>query len=142
MRSGTLNVPGIVGLGKAAAICQLSMKEESLRLRDLREQFWVGITDIEVVKWNGDKEHSLSHVANICFDIPGGDNLIRILSKHMSVSSGSACSSVTVSPSHVLKAMGLSDQQALSSIRFSLGRFTSKDEIDHTITNIKAIIKK
>ena len=129
MRSGTLNVPGIVGLGKAAEICQLSMKEDAIRLYDLREQFWNGIKDIPGVKWNGDKGHSLSHVANICFDIPGGDNLIRVLSKYMSVSSGSACSSATVSPSHVLKAMGLSDQQALSSIRFSLGRKSSAAEI-------------
>lgn len=142
MRSGTLNVPGIVGLGKAAEICQHIMMEESLRLRELREQFWTGIKDIEGVKWNGDKEHSLSHVANICFDIPGGDNLIKILSKHMSVSSGSACSSATVSPSHVLKAMGLTDKCAFSSIRFSLGRFTTKDEIDQTIITIKAVINK
>lgn len=141
MRSGTLNVPGIVGLGKAAEICQRIKMEESLRLRELREQFWAGIKDIQGVKWNGDKEHSLCHVANICFDIPGGDNLIKILSKHMSVSSGSACSSATVSPSHVLKAMGLSDQQALSSIRFSLGRFTTNEEVHVVVEKLLNQIK-
>lgn len=141
MRSGTLNVPGIVGLGKTAEICQHIMMEESLRLRDLREQFWADIKDIEGVKWNGDKVHSLSHVANICFDIPGGDNLIKILSKHMSVSSGSACSSATVSPSHVLKAMGLNDQHAFSSIRFSLGRYTTVEEIQKAVDALVSCIK-
>ena len=130
LRSGTLNVPGIVGLGKAASICQSGMQEEAARLRTYRDLFWDAIQDMNGVRWNGQQEKSLSHVANICFDLPGGDNLIKLLTKHMSVSSGSACSSSIVAPSHVLKAMGLSDEQAHASIRFSMGRFTSREEVD------------
>jgi cysteine desulfurase len=129
LRSGTLNVPGIVGLGKASALCQSAMQEEAVRLRSYRDIFWDAIKDLSGVSWNGQQEKSLSHVANICFDLPRGDNLIKLLTKHMSVSSGSACSSAIVAPSHVLKAMGLSDEQAHASIRFSMGRFTTDEEV-------------
>jgi cysteine desulfurase len=142
MRSGTLNVPGIVGLGKAAEVCQKLMESEAKRLRELRDFFWLEIIDIQGVIWNGQKDQSLSHVANICFDLEGGDKLIKMLSKHVSVSSGSACSSAAVEPSHVLKAMGLSDAKAHSSIRFSLGRFTTIQEIETTIDAVKTAVAR
>jgi cysteine desulfurase len=91
---------------------------------------------------NGNKDQSLSHVANICFNMQGGDKLIKMLSKHVSVSSGAACSSATVEPSHVLKAMGLTDAKAHSSIRFSFGRFTSMQEITMAIEEIKKAVSR
>ncbi len=137
LRSGTLNVPGIVGMGKAAELCNSMMASEAKRMGELRDYFWQEIGSIQGVKWNGQKSHSLPHVANICFNMDGGDKLIKMLSKYMSVSSGSACSSAAVEPSHVLKAMGLSDAKAHSSIRFSLGRFTTLQEISTAIEELK-----
>ena len=142
LRSGTLNVPGIVGLGKAAALCKLGMQEEAVRLRSYRDIFWNAIKDISGVRWNGQQENALSHVANICFDLPGGDNLIKLLTKHVSVSSGSACSSAIVAPSHVLKAMGLTDDQAHASIRFSMGRFTTAEEVEIVVKNLGEVLSK
>jgi cysteine desulfurase len=142
LRSGTLNVPGIVGLGKAAEVCHTLMESESKRLRELRDFFWQELMNIQGVEWNGKIGQSLSHVANICFDIEGGDKLIKMLSKHVSVSSGSACTSASVEPSHVLKAMGLSDAKAHSSIRFSLGRFTTIQEIETTIDAVKTAVAR
>ena len=84
----------------------------------------------------------MSHVVNICFDLPGGDNLIKLLTKHISVSSGSACSSAIVAPSHVLKAMGLSDQQAHASIRFSLGRFTTHEEVEALVEEVSKALSR
>ena len=142
MRSGTLNVPGIVGLGKAAEVCQTMMESEAKRLREMRDFFWQELRDIQGVMWNGQIDQSLSHVANICFDIAGGDKLIKMISKHVSVSSGSACSSASVEPSHVLKAMGLSETKAHSSIRFSLGRFTTIQEVEKTIDAVKSAVTR
>ena len=142
LRSGTLNVPGIVGLGKAAEVCQTMMESEATRLRELRDFFWQELRDIQGVEWNGQKDQSLSHVANICFDIAGGDKLIKMISKHVSVSSGSACSSASIEPSHVLKAMGLSETKAHSSIRFSLGRFTTIQEVEKTIDAVKSAVTR
>jgi cysteine desulfurase len=142
LRSGTLNVPGIVGMGKAAALCQTMMASDAKRLLDLRDMFWKEIGAIEGVEWNGQQDQSLTHVANICFDVEGGDKLIKMLSKHVSVSSGAACSSATVEPSHVLKAMGLSDAKAHSSIRFSFGRFTTLQEITIAIEEIKKAVSR
>ena len=142
LRSGTLNVPGIVGMGKAAALCQAMMEAETKRLQEFRDLFWKEIGTIEGVEWNGNKDQSFSHVANICFNMQGGDKLIKMLSKHVSVSSGAACSSATVEPSHVLKAMGLSDAKANSSIRFSFGRFTTLQEITIAIEEIKKAVSR
>jgi cysteine desulfurase len=142
LRSGTLNVPGIVGLGKAAEVCHTLMESEAKRLKELRDFFWQELISIQGFEWNGQIEQSLSHVANICFDIEGGDKLIKMISKHVSVSSGSACSSAAVEPSHVLKAMGLSDAKAHSSIRFSLGRFTTIREIETTIDAVKSAVTR
>jgi len=142
LRSGTLNVPGIVGMGKAAELCKTMMASASRRVSDLRDVFWEEIGSMESVEWNGQKEDSLSHVANICFNMEGGDKLIKMLSKYISVSSGSACSSATVEPSHVLKAMGLSDAKAHSSIRFSFGRFTTLQEMTTAIEEIKKAVSR
>ena len=142
LRSGTLNVPGIVGLGKAAEVCHTLMESDAKRLRELRDFFWQELISIQGVEWNGQIEQSLSHVANICFDIEGGDKLIKMISKHVSVSSGSACSSAAVEPSHVLKAMGLSDAKAHSSIRFRFGRFTTIQEIETTIDAVKSAVTR
>ena len=142
LRSGTLNVPGIVGLGKAAVLCQTMMEPEEKRLHELRDMFWKEIGAIKGVEWNGHKDQSLSHVANICFNMEGGDKLIKMLSKQMSVSSGAACSSASVEPSHVLKAMGYSDAKAYSSIRFSFGRFTTAQEMMTAIEEIKKAVSR
>jgi len=140
LRSGTLNVPGIVGMGKAAVLCQTMMESEAKRLQELRDMFWKELGVIVGVEWNGQKDQSLSHVANICFGMEGGDKLIKILSKYLSISSGAACSSAAVEPSHVLNAMGLSDTKAHSSIRFSFGRFTTLQEITLAIEEIKKVV--
>lgn len=142
LRSGTLNVPGIIGLGKAASICQSGMQEDAARLLSYRDLFWNAIKDLNGVRWNGRQENSLSHVANICFDLPGGDNMIKLLTKHMSVSSGSACSSAIVAPSHVLKAMGLTDKQAHASIRFSMGRFTTDEEVKMLVEEVTRALSR
>jgi cysteine desulfurase len=142
LRSGTLNVPGIVGLGKAASLCHSGMQDEAARMRSYRDLFWNAIKDRSGVSWNGQQENSLSHVANICFDLPGGDNLIKLLTKHISVSSGSACSSAIVAPSHVLKAMGLTDDQAHASIRFSMGRFTTRKEVDMLVEEVSRALSR
>lgn len=133
LRSGTLNVPGIVGLGKAAECCSRKMTEEAVRLKGLSEMLRKGLTELPFVQANTTAPHVLPHVLNLRFDCRDGDQLIKKVSKHVALSSGSACSSVSVSPSHVLTAMGLSEEQALRSIRFSLGRFTTSDEIQAVI---------
>ena len=133
MRSGTLNVPGIVGMGKAAEICSQLMAAESQRLSALRNRLEEMLLQYPFVKSNVEVENRLNHVANLRFECRDGDQLLKKVSKHIALSSGSACSSVSVSPSHVLTAMGLSEEDALRSIRFSLGRFTTFDEIKAVI---------
>jgi cysteine desulfurase len=118
------------------------MASDAKRLLDLRDMFWKEIGAIEGVEWNGQQDQSLTHVANICFGMDGGDKLIKMLSKHVSVSSGAACSSATVEPSHVLKAMALSDAKAHSSIRFSFGRFTTLQEITIAIEEINKAVSR
>jgi cysteine desulfurase len=129
-RSGTLNVPGIVGFGKAAELCIMEMEVEASRLLLLRDKFEKVLLTKNLVTINGDVTNRLAHVSNLCFNIPNGASLLASLSKLMAVSSGSACSSSSTEPSHVLKAMGLTDEASKSSIRFSLGRFTTKAEMD------------
>lgn len=139
LRSGTLNVPGIVGLGKAAECCSRKMTEEAVRLKGLSEMLRKGLTELPFVQANTTAPHVLPHVLNLRFDCRDGDQLIKKVSKHVALSSGSACSSVSVSPSHVLTAMGLSEEQALRSIRFSLGRFTTPDEINFVVLQFLSI---
>lgn len=141
MRSGTLNVPGIVGLGKACEICRLEMAEETARLRKLRDHLETELLKIEESQLNGNKEHRLPHVANISFKHVEGEGLMMGF-KDIAVSSGSACTSASLEPSYVLKAMNLSDDLAHSSIRFGLGRFTTQEEIDFTIGHVKEAVQK
>ena len=142
LHSGTLNVPGIVGMAKATVICRDHVQEESVRLATMRDRLRGELTRIGGVGLNGDEACMLPQVANLCFGIDGADRLLKMISRSVSVSNGSACSSVTQAPSHVLKAMGLSDMEALSSIRFSLGRFTTEADIDTVISVVSDAISR
>ncbi len=139
-RSGTLNVPGIAGIGKAAELCMQEMKVEANRLLLLRDQFEKILIEKNLVTINGDVTNRLPHVSNLCFNMLNGASLLASISKLMAVSSGSACSSSSADPSHVLKAMGLTDEASKSSIRFSLGRFTTQEETDWAAQQIISII--
>ncbi len=139
MRSGTLNVPGIVGLGKACELCRLEMDEEAKRLSGLRDKLENALTQLEESYVNGNKEHRLPHVANISFKYVEGEGLMMAM-KDLAVSSGSACTSASLEPSYVLKSLGLSDDLAHSSIRFGLGRFTTEEEVDYAIENTKKAV--
>lgn len=136
MRSGTLNVPGIVGLGKACELCRLEMESEAQRLSALRDKLEAALTTMEESYVNGNTQHRLPHVANISFKYVEGEGLMMAM-KDLAVSSGSACTSASLEPSYVLKSLGLSDDLAHSSIRFGLGRFTTEAEVDYAIENTK-----
>ncbi len=139
MRSGTLNVPGIVGLGKACELCRLEMDEEATRLSALRDKLEASLTTMEESYVNGNTQHRLPHVANISFKYVEGEGLMMAM-KDLAVSSGSACTSASLEPSYVLKSLGLSDDLAHSSIRFGLGRFTTAEEVDYAIENTKKAV--
>lgn len=132
MRSGTLPVHQIVGMGEAYRIARLEMAEESERLRALRDRLWNGIKKIEAIKLNGSLEQGVSSVLNVSFGYVEGESLIMAL-KDLAVSSGSACTSASLEPSYVLRALGLDEELAHSAIRFSVGRFTTEEEIDYAI---------
>jgi len=132
MRSGTLNVPGIVGLGKACELCMQEMESEAKRLSALRDKLEASLTQLEESYVNGNVAHRLPHVANISFKYVEGEGLMMAM-KDLAVSSGSACTSASLEPSYVLKSLGLSDDLAHSSIRFGLGRFTTEEEVDYAI---------
>lgn len=138
-RSGTLNVPGIIGLGKACEIAKSEMKDDEIRIGALRDKLETELLKIEGSFVNGSVNHRIYNTTNICFPGVWSEQLIISLG-NISVSNGSACSSVTSKPSHVLKALGLSDEEALSSIRFSLGRFTTSKEIDFTIKKVTELV--
>ncbi|MEI7583350.1 IscS subfamily cysteine desulfurase [Runella sp.] len=141
-RSGTLNVPAIVGLGKACELAQKEMKTESERLRQLRDRLESAVLEnVPDTFVNGSATHRLSHLTNICFEHIDGENLLLNL-KDIAVSTGSACTSASVLPSYVLKTLGLSDDQAYASLRFSLGRFTTDEEIDFAIQHIGEVVRK
>ena len=142
MRSGTLNVPGIVGFGKACELCRIEMKKETERIKSLRDRLENELLKQEGIVVNGNRENRLYNVSNLSFKYPGGESIMPAIQKNIAVSSGSACSSASPEPSHVLKAMGLEDEQAHSSLRFSLGRFTTDEEIDYTIDEVKEVISK
>lgn len=136
MRSGTLNVTGIVGMGKAAELCLLEMAEETDRLIALRDRLIHGVTSqLDTAVLNGHPERRLPHTANISFPYVEGESLMMAI-KEIAVSSGSACTSASLEPSYVLKALGVGDELAHSSIRFGLGRFTTQEEIDYTIEKV------
>jgi cysteine desulfurase len=138
MRSGTLNVPGIVGFGKAAEIAKKEMDQDAKRLSVLRDKLEQGFLDsLEEVYVNGNTEHRMPHVTNISFKHVEGEGLMMTFNQNIAVSSGSACTSASLEPSYVLIALGLGDDLAHSSIRFSLGRFTTEEEIDTTLEMLK-----
>lgn len=139
MRSGTLNVPGIVGLGKACELCRLEMADEGKRLSALRDKLQNALLTLEESYVNGNTTHRLPHVANISFKYVEGEGLMMAM-KDLAVSSGSACTSASLEPSYVLKALGLNDDLAHSSIRFGLGRFTTEQEIDYAIESVKKAV--
>ncbi|AJI94100.1 cysteine desulfurase IscS [Yersinia ruckeri] len=139
MRSGTLPVHQIVGMGEAYRIAKEEMESESQRLSSLRKRMWDGLKDIEEVYLNGDLEHGAPNILNVSFNYVEGESLIMAL-KDLAVSSGSACTSASLEPSYVLRALGMSDELAHSSIRFSLGRFTTEAEIDYTIALVRKSI--
>lgn len=136
MRSGTLNVPGIVGFGQAAEIARKEMAEEAQRLSRLRDRLEQGLLKLEETYVNGNPGSRMPHVSNISFKHVEGEGLMMTFNKEIAVSSGSACTSASLEPSYVLIAMGLGDDLAHSSIRFSLGRFTTEEEIDYAIAAV------
>ena len=142
MRSGTLNVPGIVGLGQAAAIAAQEMESDARRLRLLRERMWEGFqARLADIALNGHPEHCLPNTLNVSFCYVEGESLMMAFND-IAVSSGSACTSASLEPSYVLKALGVGDDLAHSSIRFSMGRFTTSEEVDYTIERVTdAVIK-
>jgi cysteine desulfurase len=141
MRSGTMATHQIVGMGEAFHIAKLEMGAENERLMMLRNRLWDGIKDIEAVYINGDLEHRIAGNLNVSFAYVEGESLIMAL-KDMAVSSGSACTSASLEPSYVLRALGLNDELAHSSIRFTMGRFTTEAEIDYVIGVIRNAIDK
>jgi cysteine desulfurase len=141
MRSGTLATHQIVGIGEAFHIAKTEMASENARIKKLRDRLWSGINKIEDVYLNGDPEQRVPHNLNVSFNCVDAESLIMAL-KDVAVSSGSACTSASLEPSYVLKALGLNDELAHSSIRFSIGRFTTEEEIDHVIAVIQDAIPK
>jgi cysteine desulfurase len=141
-RSGTLNVPGIVGLGEAARQAQLHLPTETERISALRDRLEAGIlAQLPDATVNGSRQFRLPNTTNICFSGLDGELLLLSLNE-IAVSNGSACTSASTDPSHVLKAMGLSDDQAYSSVRFSLGRFTTEAEVDAAIHHVVSVVTR
>jgi len=142
MRSGTLNVPSIAGLGEACELCNREMAEEAKRLSHLRDKLKDKLMgELDEVYINGSLEHRLPHNLNISFAYVEGESLLMGINE-IAVSSGSACTSATLEPSYVLKALGAGDDLAHSSIRFGLGRFTTEDEIDYTANKVIEVVRK
>ncbi len=142
MRSGTLNVPGIVGLGEACVICAREMQEESVRLAGLRDRLKQRLeSELDEVHVNGSMEHRLPGNLNMSFAYVEGESLLMGIND-VAVSSGSACTSATLEPSYVLKAMGVGDDLAHTSIRFGIGRFNTAEEIDHVAGRVIEVVRK
>jgi len=141
MRSGTLATHQIVGMGEAARIAREEMAEEAVRLQGLRERFWQGINDIPEVHINGDETQRLPGALNVSFAFVEGESLLMSL-KDLAISSGSACTSASLEPSYVLRALGLNDEMAHSSLRFSFGRFTTEAEVDHAVGQVHHAVEK
>ena len=142
MRSGTLNVTGIVGFGKACELCMNEMESDAKRISVMRDKLENELMKIEEAYVNGSREHRLPHVANISFKHVEGEGLLMGFNKNIALSSGSACTSASLEPSYVLKALGLGDDLAHSSLRFGLSRFTTDEEIDYTIKSITDTVLK
>jgi len=141
MRSGTLATHQIVGMGEAFRIAREEMATENERVRMLRDRLWNGLSSMEEVYLNGDMEHRVPHNLNVSFNFVEGESLIMAI-KDVAVSSGSACTSASLEPSYVLRALGRNDELAHSSIRFTVGRFTTEQEIDYTVELLKNKIGK
>jgi len=140
-RSGTLPTHQIVGMGEAFRIARLEMATENERIRALRDRLLKGVTEIEEAFVNGDVEQRVPHNLNVSFNFVEGESLIMAV-KDIAVSSGSACTSASLEPSYVLRALGRSDELAHSSIRFTLGRFTTAEELDYTVDHLKTKVAK
>jgi len=141
MRSGTLPTHQIVGMGEAFRLARLEMASDNERIRMLRDRLWQGLSEIDEVYLNGDLERRVPHNLNVSFNFVEGESLIMAI-KDVAVSSGSACTSASLEPSYVLRALGRSDELAHSSIRFTVGRFTTAEEIDYTVELVKRKIAK
>ena len=141
MRSGTLATHQAVGFGEAARIAKEEMGDETQRLIGLRARFWDGLKDMQEVHINGDVDRRLPGALNVSFAFVEGESLLMSL-KDLALSSGSACTSASLEPSYVLRALGLNDELAHSSLRFSFGRFTSEADIDHAITQVRRAVEK
>ena len=142
-RSGTLNVPGLIGLGKALAIAQQVAKTEEQRLRKLRDRLEEGLLNqLDKIHINGDPQNRLAHVSNITFRFVEAEALMNTFNQRIAASTGSACSSASLEPSHVLLAMGLDARDAQSTVRFSLGRLTTAEEIEEAIQLVVAGVHK
>ena len=142
MRSGTLNVTGIVGLGKAAQLCQQDMEKDTARLRALRDRLNAELhKNLDEIYINGSTEHRLPHNLNISFAYVEGESLLMGIND-VAVSSGSACTSASLEPSYVLKALGAGDDLAHSSIRFGLGRWTTDEEVDYVVDKLTKVVRR
>jgi cysteine desulfurase len=141
MRSGTLATHQLVGFGEAARIAREEMAAESDRLSALRQRFWDAISDIPEVHINGDRNQRLPGALNVSFAFVEGESLIMSL-RDLAISSGSACTSASLEPSYVLRALGLNDELAHSSLRFSFGRFTTEAEVDHAARSVRHAVEK
>ena len=141
LRSGTLATHQIVGMGEAFRLAKEEMATENERIRMLRDRLWDGVKDIEEVYINGDMDQRVPHNLNVSFNFVEGESLLMAL-KDLAISSGSACTSASLEPSYVLRALGRNDELAHSSIRFSIGRFTTEEEIDFAIEKIRGSIDK
>jgi cysteine desulfurase len=141
MRSGTLPTHQIVGMGEAFRLARLELDADNARIRRLRDRLWDGLSQIEEVYVNGDMERRVPHNLNVSFNFVEGESLIMAI-KDVAVSSGSACTSASLEPSYVLRALGRSDELAHSSIRFTVGRFTTEEEIDFTVDLVRGKIAK
>lgn len=142
MRSGTLNVPGIVGFGKACELARLEMVADTERISKLRDKLENALKQIEESYVNGNPAHRLPHVSNISFKYVEGEGLMMGFNQNIALSSGSACTSASLEPSYVLKALGLGDDLAHSSLRFGLGRYTTEEQIDYTIKAVTETVLK
>ena len=141
MRSGTLPTHQIVGMGEAFRLAGLEMDSDNLRIRALRDRFWQGLKGIEEIYLNGHIERRAPGFLNVSFNFVEGESLIMAL-KDIAVSSGSACTSASLEPSYVLRALGLKDELAHSSIRFAIGRFTTEEEVDYTVNLVRESVEQ
>jgi cysteine desulfurase len=142
MRSGTLNVPGIAGFGKAADICRQDLEADGLRMQQLRDKLENALLKLDATYVNGSRTSRLPHVANLSFNFVNGDGLMMGLNKEVALSSGAACTSASMEPSYVLKALGVEDELAHSSLRFSIGRYTTSEQIDFVIEKVRSVVEQ